>query len=187
MLLRCSSRNRWRSGTIRSGGSVRWRTCGTASSPARTPTSTRRGHRSAGRSPKRWPASGSIGPSHPRARTISSSSAPAPAAHRRHLAALRRRDRRHDRLRPLPRAEVRPMVPPERRTHRSRLLLPPVPDEDVAEDFQRLTAKPPHLRRHARRDHVLAVRGERHAARCLQQLVTAILDAIVNYRSQLLA
>ena len=41
---------------------------------------------------------------------------PAGKTHRRHLAAVRRRDRRHDRLRPLSGSRLRPMVSSERRS-----------------------------------------------------------------------
>src|SRR5579871_227516 len=62
---------------------------------------------------------------------------PSGAAHRRHLAALRRGERRPDRLRPLSGFPVRTVVPPGRRQKRSPVLLPRLPDACVA---QRLCA-----------------------------------------------
>ncbi len=59
-------------------------------------------------------------------------SPPAHKTHRRHLAAVRRGDRRSDRLRQVPGPQVRPMVPSKHREKRPPVLLPRLPDARMA-------------------------------------------------------
>jgi hypothetical protein len=60
---------------------------------------------------------------------------PAVEAHRRPLAALRRGDRRPDRVRQVPGPRLRPLVPAKRRAQRQSLLLSRLPDAGVADYF----------------------------------------------------